>query len=117
MGNLYHTRTDILLSLISSLALLCSTVAWSNSLPECGNSSVPSCPVCVRLLIDTALPSMQAVGNTFGATALSSYGGFWLSYAVILIPGFNVVAGYLPNDDELNAAISFYLFGVSPLVE
>ena len=29
----------------------------------------------------------MAVGNTFGATALSSYGGFWLSFAIILTPG------------------------------
>lgn len=29
----------------------------------------------------------MAVGNTFGATALSSYGGFWISFAVILTPG------------------------------
>lgn len=29
----------------------------------------------------------MAVGNTFGATALSSYGGFWLSFAVLLTPG------------------------------
>ncbi len=35
----------------------------------------------------------MAVGNTFGATALSSYGGFWLSFAVILTPGgFNIEA-------------------------
>ena len=27
------------------------------------------------------------MGNTFGATALSSYGGFWLSFAIILTPG------------------------------
>lgn len=34
----------------------------------------------------------MAVGNTFGATALSSYGGFWLSFAIILTPGgFNIV--------------------------
>ena len=34
----------------------------------------------------------MAVGNTFGATALSSYGGFWLSFAVILTPGgFDIV--------------------------
>ncbi|KAF2751732.1 GPR/FUN34 family protein-like protein [Sporormia fimetaria CBS 119925] len=33
----------------------------------------------------------MAVGNTFGATALSSYGGFWLSFAIILTPGgFNI---------------------------
>lgn len=34
----------------------------------------------------------MAVGNTFGATALSSYGGFWISFAVVLIPGgFEIV--------------------------
>lgn len=27
------------------------------------------------------------MGNTFGATALSSYGGFWISFAIILTPG------------------------------
>src|SRR5690348_4740211 len=30
-------------------------------------------------------------GNTFGATAFTSYGAFWLSFAAILIPGFGVV--------------------------
>ncbi|KAG0238786.1 GPR1/FUN34/yaaH family-domain-containing protein [Mortierella sp. GBAus27b] len=34
------------------------------------------------------------VGNNFGATAFTSYGSFWLSYAVILIPGFGVVPAY-----------------------
>lgn len=29
----------------------------------------------------------MAVGNTFGATALSSYGGFWLAFAITLTPG------------------------------
>ncbi|KAF2840490.1 hypothetical protein M501DRAFT_931274 [Patellaria atrata CBS 101060] len=33
-----------------------------------------------------------ACGNTFGATALSSYGGFWISFAIILTPGgFEIV--------------------------
>lgn len=34
-----------------------------------------------------------ATGNTFGGTALSSYGGFWLSYAVILTPGVSTASG------------------------
>lgn len=34
----------------------------------------------------------MAVGNTFGATALSSYGGFWVSFAVILTPGFDIAS-------------------------
>ncbi|KAI7201680.1 Acetate permease [Hortaea werneckii] len=29
----------------------------------------------------------MGVGNTFGATALSSYGGFWIGTAIILTPG------------------------------
>ncbi|KAJ5435969.1 GPR1/FUN34/yaaH protein [Penicillium cf. griseofulvum] len=29
----------------------------------------------------------MAVGNTFGATALSSYGGFWIAFAMVLTPG------------------------------
>lgn len=29
----------------------------------------------------------MAIGNTFGATVLSSYGGFWISIAIIFIPG------------------------------
>jgi len=29
-------------------------------------------------------------GNTFGATAFTSYGAFWLSYATILIPGSGI---------------------------
>lgn len=29
----------------------------------------------------------MAVGNTFGATALSSYGGFWIAFAIVLTPG------------------------------
>ncbi|KAG2208062.1 hypothetical protein INT47_010424 [Mucor saturninus] len=33
-------------------------------------------------------------GNTFGATAFSSYGGFWLSFALIFIPGANVTGAY-----------------------
>jgi succinate-acetate transporter protein len=33
-------------------------------------------------------------GNTFGATAFSSYGGFWLAYGAILIPGFGIAGAY-----------------------
>ncbi len=34
----------------------------------------------------------MAVGNTFGATALSSYGGFWISFGIALTPGgFEIV--------------------------
>ncbi|KAG8849612.1 hypothetical protein FRB91_009741 [Serendipita sp. 411] len=58
------------------------------------------------------------VGNTFGATALSSYGGFWLSYAAILVPSFNSAAPYTAaaangsgSATEFKTAVSFFLFG------
>jgi uncharacterized protein len=55
----------------------------------------------------------MAVGNTFGATALSSYGGFWISYAIILTPGgFEIIATYTAdNGTTLDAALGFYLAG------
>lgn len=42
-----------------------------------------------------------ATGNTFGATAFSSYGGFWLSYALIFIPGAGITAAYEGVDAHL----------------
>ena len=57
----------------------------------------------------------MAVGNTFGATALSSYGGFWISVGIVLTPGgFGIIAAYTaktsgPND--FNNAFGFFLAG------
>jgi uncharacterized protein len=55
----------------------------------------------------------MGIGNTFGATALSSYGGFWISYAIILTPGgFQIIATYTAdNGTTLDTAIGFYLAG------
>ncbi|KAK2628366.1 hypothetical protein QTJ16_003012 [Diplocarpon rosae] len=51
-----------------------------------------------------------ACGNTFGATALSSYGGFWISVGIILTPGgFNVEAAYATGA-EFEQAFGFFLF-------
>lgn len=50
----------------------------------------------------------MAIGNTFGATALASYGAFWVSYAIILIPGFGVSEAY-PNPAELSHAMGFFM--------
>jgi len=49
-----------------------------------------------------------AAGNTLGATAFSSYGGFWLSFAMIFIPGTGITAAYT-SATELNHALGFYL--------
>jgi succinate-acetate transporter protein len=51
-----------------------------------------------------------AAGNTFGATAFSSYGGFWMSYACLYIPQFGVKAAY-PTVAEYNSAVGIFLSG------
>jgi len=55
----------------------------------------------------------MAVGNTFGATALSSYGGFWLSFAIIFTPGgFEIVANLSAiSSGALLNSVGFYLMG------
>ncbi|KAF9435581.1 hypothetical protein BGZ76_005955 [Entomortierella beljakovae] len=51
------------------------------------------------------------VGNNFGATAFTSYGAFWLSYAAILIPGFGIVPAYASAPPHtLDNALGIMLF-------
>lgn len=52
----------------------------------------------------------MAIGNTFGATSLSSFGGFWIAIAIILTPGgFEIESSY--DSLEFNHAFSLFLFG------
>jgi len=57
----------------------------------------------------------MAVGNTFGATALSSYGGFWIAWAFLYTPHFNIVGengpGPYSEDGTLDSAVGFFLTG------
>jgi len=57
-------------------------------------------------------------GNTFGATAFTSYGAFWISFACIFVPGFGSLATYesvdpatkaTVVDSSLGAALGIYL--------
>lgn len=48
-------------------------------------------------------------GNTFGATAFTSYGAFWLSFAAIFIPGFAVGLGADKGPTALG--VGLYLIG------
>jgi succinate-acetate transporter protein len=50
-------------------------------------------------------------GNTFGATAFSSYGAFWLSYAAILVPWFGVFDTYVLYKKEVGSALGIFLLG------
>ena len=53
----------------------------------------------------------MAIGNTFGATALSSYGGFWISFGIILTPGgFDIVSSLEAKGDTHSFYDSFGLY-------
>jgi succinate-acetate transporter protein len=54
-----------------------------------------------------------AAGNTFGALAFTSYGGFWISFACIFIPFFNVAGAYT-DKSEFASALGHYLICTLP---
>ncbi|KAL2268196.1 hypothetical protein VTJ83DRAFT_3042 [Remersonia thermophila] len=47
----------------------------------------------------------MAVGNTFGATALSSYGGFWIAWALLLTPHWNIMGEGGPYHNAASEAV------------
>ncbi|KAI5970818.1 hypothetical protein CANMA_000106 [Candida margitis] len=49
-------------------------------------------------------------GNTFGFTALTSYGAFWISYAAIFIEAFGIEDAY-KDTDQMENAVGFFLLG------
>jgi succinate-acetate transporter protein len=58
----------------------------------------------------------MAIGNTFGATALSSYGGFWISFAIVLTPGGFNIEGALIKADNGSASMFENSFGLFLMV-
>ena len=51
------------------------------------------------------------VGNTFGATAFASYGGFWMSFAALNMKEFGFTDGYgVVSAEYVGHAIGIYLF-------
>ncbi|KZS99782.1 FUN34 transmembrane protein [Laetiporus sulphureus 93-53] len=50
-----------------------------------------------------------ACANTFGATAFTMYGAFWMSYATIFIPGSGISAAYADAAEDYATALGMYL--------
>ena len=50
------------------------------------------------------------IGNTFGALAFSSYGGFWIGTAALFINAFGFLDYYAGGDNSLNNALGIYFF-------
>lgn len=52
-------------------------------------------------------------GNTFGALAFSSYGGFWMSFGALFVDAFGFLKGYSGNGSDLNNDLGIYLMAWS----
>ncbi|KAH9836830.1 FUN34 transmembrane protein [Rhodofomes roseus] len=50
-----------------------------------------------------------ACANTFGATAFTMYGAFWMSYATVFIPGSGITAAYADAASDEATALGIYL--------
>ncbi|KZT68470.1 hypothetical protein DAEQUDRAFT_766285 [Daedalea quercina L-15889] len=50
-----------------------------------------------------------ACANTFGATAFTMFGGFWMSYATIYIPGSGIMTAYASASGDEATALGIYL--------
>ncbi|KAF8627722.1 hypothetical protein AX15_004280 [Amanita polypyramis BW_CC] len=48
-------------------------------------------------------------GNSFSASIFTIFGAFWISYAIILTPGFGIAAAYGGDTPEFQHAIGIYL--------
>ncbi|ODQ60497.1 hypothetical protein WICANDRAFT_30599 [Wickerhamomyces anomalus NRRL Y-366-8] len=48
------------------------------------------------------------IENTFAATALGAYGGFWLGFGGILLDSFGIASSYATTEEYTNA-LAFYL--------
>ena len=49
-------------------------------------------------------------GETFGWVAFTSYGTFWISFAMMYIPWFNIIGSY-STDKDFQKALGHYLVG------
>ncbi|CCD26417.1 acetate uptake transporter family protein NDAI_0H02430 [Naumovozyma dairenensis CBS 421] len=54
-----------------------------------------------------------ALENTFGGTALCSYGGYWMSYGAIYIPWFGILDAYKEDESDFANAMGIYLLSWS----
>lgn len=57
-----------------------------------------------------------AVGNTFAATAMTGFGGFWLAYGAVLTPSFGIHAAYAGEPEMFSQAMGFFMLSYTIFV-
>jgi uncharacterized protein len=95
---------------LSAFALTTFVLSASNA----GWFSIPNIVVGLALFYGGIVQLVAGIqefrtGNTFGATAFCSYGGFWLAVGVIFTPAFGVLDAYKAGG--LGTALGIFLLG------
>ena len=49
------------------------------------------------------------VGNTFGSTLHCSYGAFWLSFAMFMVPSLGIREAYAGDERAFTVAVGIFL--------
>lgn len=65
---------------------------------------------CMHLIV--SIDREMATGNTFAATALSSYGGFWIAIAITFTPGGFEIMTTLEKHDQGSLGMFYDSFGL-----
>jgi succinate-acetate transporter protein len=92
-----------------------STFTLGLVLMEARGATNPKLLICSSLTFSGLVTLISGLwclmlDNTFAATALGAFGGFYLSYAVILIDGFGIASSY-ETTKEFNDVMAFWLTG------
>jgi succinate-acetate transporter protein len=74
------------------------------------NQSVLGLALFMGGLVQIIVAVMEfSVGNTFGMTTHGSYGAFWLSYAMFLIPSLGIQGAYSGDTRAYSFSMGIYL--------
>ena len=72
---------------------------------------------CVEFYLANPWTREMAIGNTFGATALSSYGGFWIAMGITFTPGgFDIQTTLMKADADGSLGMFYDSLGLFLMV-
>lgn len=96
---------------LTTFVLSCSNAGFIFPKVGAGGSAVIGLAIFYGGLVQLVAGIQEfRTGNTFGATAFCSYGGFWLALGFILLPGSGILAS-LAADKSVSAGVGVFLLG------
>ncbi|KAI5959641.1 uncharacterized protein KGF55_005285 [Candida pseudojiufengensis] len=99
---------------LSAFALTTFVLSLYNA--KAFNIEIPNVVVSVAIFYGGLVQLLAGLleflsNNTFGFTALTSYGAFWLAFGAIYIDNFGIADAYKDDPDQMANAVGFFLLG------